>query len=215
MKIKEWFQNLWDKIYDKGIRRLIPKYHDRTIFTAFYWRTWWDRRTKGFDESETWSLDYSLSKLIAPRIEMFMKFSDFGIPNKFIQAEYNRSIAKGYKWDEKSWELVDKAERKRCWKRATAAWQDVLRKIYDGFADEVFEGKDWNAWTNKWKPAVDKINKKLDKAKTETEKKKIWDEIKSGREYRKNITCCTDDIVYNLRKEARFLLAEYYNHLWW
>ena len=81
--MKQYLSDLWYLIYKRGIRRLIPKYHDRTMFTAFYWRTWWDRRTKGFDESETWSLDYSLSKLIAPRIEMFMKFSDFGIPNKF------------------------------------------------------------------------------------------------------------------------------------
>ena len=78
-KTKDFFENVWYYFYNKGIRRLIPKYQDRTIFTAFYWRTWWDRRTKGFDETETWSLDYSLSKLIAPRIEMFTKYCDFAI----------------------------------------------------------------------------------------------------------------------------------------
>ena len=214
-KTKEFFEDIINHVYYRGIRRLIPKYHDRTIFTSFYWRTWWDRRTKGFDETETWSLDYSLSKLIAPRIEMFMQFSDFGIPTEFLNDEYKKSIAKGYKWDNRKWQLVDKTERKRCWKRATAAWQEVLHKIHEGFADEVLEGKDYDAWTKKWKPLVDKTNKRLDKAKTEAEKKKIWYEIKAGREYRKGITCCTDDVAYNTRKEGRSLLVEYYNNLWW
>ena len=214
-KIKDFILDLWYYIYKKGIRRLIPKYHNRTIFTRFYWRTWWDRRTKGFDETETWSLDYSLSKLIAPRIEMFIRFSDFGIPNEFLNAEYKKSMAKGYEWDSKYWQIKDKAERKRCWKRATNEWQKILHKIHDGFADEVLESKDWDAWNKKWQPQVNKINKQLNKAKTEAQRKEIWNSIKTSREYRKDITCCTDDLVYNVRKEARSLLAEYYNNFWW
>lgn len=214
-KAKDFFNNVKYYVYNKGIRRLIPKYKDRTIFTAFYWRTLRDRCTKGFDETETWSLDYSLSKLIAPRIEMFMQYSNFGIPNTFLYAEQKKSMAKGYEWDNKYWTLKDKAENKRCWKRATAEWQKILHKIYEGFADEVLEDDDWNTWINKWKPTVDKINKKLNKAKSEKERKSIWNSIKSGREYKKDIVCCTEDVVYNLRKEAKSLLAEYYNDLWW
>ena len=214
-KIKNFFENIWYRVYNKGIRRIIPKYQDRTIFTRFFWRTLKDRLTKGFDETETWSLDYSLSKLIAPRIEMFIQFSDFGIPSEFLNAEYKKSMAKGYKWDSKYWQIKDKAERKRCWKRATNEWQKVLHKIHDGFADEVLEEDNWDAWNNKWKPSVEKINKALKKAKNETERKTIWNNIKAGRDYRKNIICCADDLAYNLRKEARSLLAEYYNDLWW
>ena len=61
----------------------------------------------------------------------------------------------------------------------------------------------------------EKFDKQLNKAKTEAQRKEIWNSIKTSREYRKDITCCTDDLVYNVRKEARSLLAEYYNNLWW
>lgn len=215
-KTKKFFENFIHYVYYRGIRKIIPTYQDRTIFTAFYWRTLKDRLTKGFDETETWSLDYSLAKLIAPRIAMYIEYGPkVSLPTKFLDTEYKKSMAKGYEWDNYKWQLKDKAERNRCWNRATKAWLEVLNKIKDGFEDVILEEEDWDAWNNKWKPAVDKINKKLDKAKTDTDRKKIWDEIKAGRDYRKDIRYCTDDIVYNMRKEARFLLAEYYNDLWW
>lgn len=216
MKIKDFFEKVWYYIYHKGIYRIIPSYNGRTIFTRFYWRTLRDRMRLGFDETETWSLDYSLTKLIAPRIAMFVENGPYGsLPGRFLEEEYKKSIANGYEWDSHKWELKDKAERKRCWKRAEKAWYDILNKIKDGFEDDALEGKDWDAWNEKWKPVVTKINKNLQKAKTQKEAKAIWDSIKSWREYRADIVCCTDDVVYNMRKEARFLLAEYYHELWW
>ena len=32
---------------------------------------WWQRRTRGFDDSALWNLDQSLAKLIAPRLRAF------------------------------------------------------------------------------------------------------------------------------------------------
>lgn len=34
-------------------------------------RFFWQRKTRGFDDGETWSLDYSLAKLIHPRLVRF------------------------------------------------------------------------------------------------------------------------------------------------
>ena len=34
-------------------------------------RYWWQRRVRGWDDSETWSLDHSLAKHIAPRLKRF------------------------------------------------------------------------------------------------------------------------------------------------
>ena len=216
MKFKDFIDDFKYHVYYKGIRRLIPTYHDRTIFTAFYWRTLRDRWKLGFDETETWSLDYSLTKLIAPRIAMYIEYGPkVSLPTGFLDIEYKKSIAKGYEWDNHKWQLKDKAERNRCWNRATKAWLEVLNKIKDGFEDIILEEENWDTWNNKWKFKVYAVNKKLDNAKTEAQRKEIWDSIKSGREYRPDIICCLDDIVYNMRKEARFLLAEYYHHLWW
>lgn len=36
-------------------------------------RFWWQRRTRGWDDSELWNLDHSLAKLIAPRLRRFTK----------------------------------------------------------------------------------------------------------------------------------------------
>lgn len=216
MKFNDFMDDFKHHVYYKGIRRLIPTYHNRTIFTAFYWRTLRDRRKLGFDETETWSLDYSLAKLIAPRISMFIEYGPkVSLPTKFLDTEYKKSMVKGYEWDNQKWQLKDKAERNRCWNRATKAWLEVLNKIKDGFEDVILEEEDWDAWNNKWKSKVDAINKKLNNAKTEEQRKEIWNSLNSGYEYRSGNLCHSDDIVYNMRKEARFLLAEYYHSLWW
>lgn len=36
---------------------------------------WWQRRTRGFDDSEMWSLDYSLAEHIVPRLKRFKEVS--------------------------------------------------------------------------------------------------------------------------------------------
>ena len=216
-KLSKFWENIVHCFYYRGIRRLIPTYHDRTIFTSFYWRTWWDRRTKGFDETCTWSLDYSLTKLIAPRFRMFNEIArDCGsLPGGFLEDEYQKSIAKGYAWNSRWHRMEDKRENKRCWDRAKKAWTNVLDKVQAAFDDMELEDKDWDAWNKKWKPTIDKWNKKLEKAKTEQEKKAIWKSASSWREYRPGISFCPEDFTYSIRKEGLSLFAKYYEGFWW
>lgn len=55
--------NAWYvKIVDHWIK---PRLRVRSV------KHWWQRRTRGWDDSETWSLDMSLAKLIAPRLKRF------------------------------------------------------------------------------------------------------------------------------------------------
>lgn len=37
---------------------------------------WWQRRTRGWDDSETWNLDVSLAKLILPRLKKFKQIKN-------------------------------------------------------------------------------------------------------------------------------------------
>jgi len=37
---------------------------------------WWQRRTRGWDDSDTWNLDISLSALIVPRLQKFKEITD-------------------------------------------------------------------------------------------------------------------------------------------
>jgi hypothetical protein len=48
----------------------------------------WQKITRGFDDSETFSLDYSLAKLIAPRLKRFQQIS-IAYPSEFSDLEWN------------------------------------------------------------------------------------------------------------------------------
>lgn len=42
----------------------------------------WQRRTRGFDDSELWSLDYTCAKLMAPRLRAFIDKACIGVPGR-------------------------------------------------------------------------------------------------------------------------------------
>ena len=46
----------------------------------------YQRLTRGFDDSVTWSLDVSLAKLILPRLRLF-RSHEFGTPGSYITGE--------------------------------------------------------------------------------------------------------------------------------
>jgi len=43
----------------------------RKLFDRRSWRFWWQRRTKGWDDSETWNLNYEIAKFTLPRLQRF------------------------------------------------------------------------------------------------------------------------------------------------
>jgi hypothetical protein len=40
---------------------------------------WWQRRTRGWDNSDTWSLDYTIAKFVLPRLKKFEEVT-CGVP---------------------------------------------------------------------------------------------------------------------------------------
>lgn len=61
------------------------------------------RRVRGFDDSETWTLDYSLAKLISPRLKRFKELKR-GVP-----LFDNIDVDKDYDLAEAQWEeIIDK-----------------------------------------------------------------------------------------------------------
>lgn len=56
-------------------------------------RFFWQRLTRGWDDSETWSLDYSLSKLIAPRLKRFKEVT-CGRPADTTEQQWNEDLDK-------------------------------------------------------------------------------------------------------------------------
>ena len=56
-------------------------------------RFFWQRRTRGWDDSETFSLDHSLAKLILPRLKRFKEVT-IGIPGNLKEDEWNLILDK-------------------------------------------------------------------------------------------------------------------------
>ncbi len=52
--------------------RQLPKW--RFIKRAI--RFWWQRRTRGWDDSETWNLDVTIAKFAAPRLKRFKELNN-------------------------------------------------------------------------------------------------------------------------------------------
>lgn len=53
-------------------------------------RFWWQRRTRGWDDSDTWDLDHTLARWLAPRLRRFReimadKNEVAGIPGSYLE----------------------------------------------------------------------------------------------------------------------------------
>ena len=215
--MKRIFENILDTV--RGfLWKITPKYKGRSIFSQEYWDLWKERRKKGYDLTDTWSLDYTFTKFIAPRLNDFAYTYDLGrmsVPNSILDEEQKASIAKGYKWDTKKWQLADKKERRRCWNRAIKRWTNILHEMADGYNDLLLEEDDWDTWNKKWEAVASKWNKKIDKAKTIKEKEKIWNQIGTWRDYNVNVRVNASDVTWAMRERAMDLFRKYYHALWW
>jgi hypothetical protein len=49
-------------------------------------KRWWQRRTRGWDDSDTWSLDYTIAKFALPRLIRFKELNN-GYPGDFATPE--------------------------------------------------------------------------------------------------------------------------------
>ena len=198
------------------LRDFLPKRHGYTILQKRFWIQLWDKCTQGYDDSELWSLDYTITKFIAPRLRAFIEIGpEIAVPQSFLDAEYQKSLAKGYKWNSRWVRMDNRRENKRCWERARKEWKNILEHMLAGFEDIILEEQDWDAWNKKWEPVVKKCNKRLDNAKTPKEKQAILHELNPWATYFPNRRVCTDDVVYNMRRLSKDLLAMYYDSLWY
>jgi hypothetical protein len=66
----------------------------RFVIDLFYPKTYrflWQKITRGWDDSDTWSLDYTLAKWILPRLKRFKQLS-FGCPTNFTEKQWDEMI---------------------------------------------------------------------------------------------------------------------------
>jgi hypothetical protein len=103
---KNWKSGKWDakkilEIHELKMKYIIiPISYFYRFFDFFkyknfkrYLKMWLQRRIRGWDDSETWSLDYSLAKLISPRLKKLKeKLNNFKtFPNSLSTEEEGNS----------------------------------------------------------------------------------------------------------------------------
>jgi hypothetical protein len=49
---------------------------------------WWQRRTRGWDDRDTWSLDWTIAKFVLPRLRRFREVSN-GYPADMTKEEWD------------------------------------------------------------------------------------------------------------------------------
>lgn len=67
------FEKIYDKIFDLTPGFLYRFYNDWLKWSSLNQkiRFWWQRRTRGWDDSETWSLDDQFYSWLLPRLKRF------------------------------------------------------------------------------------------------------------------------------------------------
>lgn len=77
-----------------NLRRIIRKYtKNRFHLSGRAIRFFFQRQIRGWDNSVTWSLDYSLSKIILPRLKKFKELHN-GYPNGLTSEKWEEILDK-------------------------------------------------------------------------------------------------------------------------
>lgn len=103
-------------------------------------RFFWQRRTRGFDETELWNLDSTILKFILPRLQAFRESSRFGWPGPEMIFKINF----------KDFEVLSESEKIDLNQRSIEEWDRMLDKMiravelwikYDGIFIGVTSGR--------------------------------------------------------------------------
>jgi len=65
----------------------------KKLLSKRFWLFVWQRRLRGWDDSDTWSLDWTVAKFILPRLKRFKELND-GHPNGFTEKSWDETIDK-------------------------------------------------------------------------------------------------------------------------
>lgn len=117
---------------------------------------WWQRRTRGFDDSDLWSLDYTMCKFMAPRIRALQAMAH-GCPSDVLYGEDANMEAV------LAFDALPEEERNRRSYEAFARWQAMLGKM--ARAMELWVENDTN-WLEpdqeqEWKEGMELFHKYL------------------------------------------------------
>ena len=82
------WKDIKDKKYTYPLHKIIT---DKLFFLRRKLKFAYQKRTRGFSDEETWSLDHSLAQLILPRLKRF-KEVNIGHPSNQTLEEWNQKL---------------------------------------------------------------------------------------------------------------------------
>ena len=207
-----FFKNLLEKLH--------LTYKGHSIFSKFYWKAWLDRRKRGFDITDTYSLDIVFAKFMVPRLYAFSqclldKNIETGVPVLVHNKIKDKYIKKGYKYDNNSHKFLDQKIDQKVFQEAKDEWFKIINIITTGLQDLVLENENFEEWSSSWKETIDDIKYKIKKCKNINKKSKILE--KYGLSYEDYKEGLLKDYYLSglLRKKSIELLSEYFFSLWW
>ena len=95
-KMKALYNESLEVEFTWGEKLICLWYAFRRVVTYRYIKRaikhWWQRRTRGWDDSETWSFDVTLSLYIADHLERFREVT-LGYPAHLTEEEWDATLA--------------------------------------------------------------------------------------------------------------------------
>ena len=107
----------------------------------------WQRAMRGWDERQTWSVDYHYSRIFSELIPYFKKVNG-GVPFSILEQVAGKRVLMGEETEDE-------------FKQASQLWDDVLNEIADGFA--YYYDHQMNFYENEDYELIDKkLNRSLE-----------------------------------------------------
>lgn len=104
---------------------MIRKYLPRSL------RYWWQRRTRGWDDSELWSLDCTIARFALPRLRRFAEIRH-GEPSDEVLGELiwflEQHVHPDWPWQE---EITTDSEGALRFERAQRLWGEHFSSLWD------------------------------------------------------------------------------------
>lgn len=205
--------------FKKLLEKLHLTYKGKSIFTKFYWTSWWDRKRRGFDITDTWNLDYTFAKFMTPRLLAFTsciadKNYPTGIPSSILDELVAKYKHKGYKYKD-NYQFEDKEINKKIESEAQDKWFHIVDTITAGFQDFLLEDEHYTEWEEAWNAVLEEINFGFKKCKNKAQKAKFLKQYHVP--YFDYINKKVDIyyLSHVLRKKSLQLLSKHFYDLWW
>ena len=147
-KIYDYLDDFYWWNHHYWLKYIIEDKHRRLRLSPNWFRAVWFRIRNGWDSSDTWSLQFTISKFVLPRLKRFKEVSKGSVPNKIYQKVNGDMKLASKEWNEKLDKMVLAFQRiidededfhdfkdKKYWDKQEKIKEDGLKLFAEYFQD--------------------------------------------------------------------------------